>query len=85
MADIRKHHDGVHLDHSSVTTPAADKTINNIQALYENLANHFGPRCDPDAWWPICANRLALNHASELSTKSSRCRSSLRRGRSSSS
>jgi endonuclease-3 related protein len=59
MADIRKHHDGVHLDHSSVTTPAADKTINNIQALYENLANHFGPRCDPDTWWPICANRTA--------------------------
>jgi endonuclease-3 related protein len=30
-----------------------------IQALYEKLANHFGPRSDPDTWWPIFANRTA--------------------------
>jgi len=28
-----------------------------IQALYEKLTNHFGPRSDPDTWWPIFANR----------------------------
>ena len=29
----------------------------DIQALCEELANHFGPGSDPDTWWPIFANR----------------------------
>jgi len=38
--------------------PLFDLGMNlEIQALYDKLTNHFGPRSDPDTWWPIYANR----------------------------
>jgi hypothetical protein len=32
----------------TMTGSTSTSTINNIQALYENLTHHFGPPCDPD-------------------------------------